>query len=170
MCKCISLYVFKTQHVPSTLELETCLSTEVKLIKAVCSAPKQRVGFTASKTFRKYIVSFVCGRSHSIGTAFASNSEQSIHLYTCVTTTQVIPLPWFSVSVSVLSRCPLRPTNSGRYVLWCVQDTSVTLPRIGDCVHCSMLPILVLSILLSPFTEFSFRLNEVVPSAVAVCG
>ena len=123
MCHYIRLHVFNN----STRDLDSGpghmfrLSTEVQLIKAVCTAQQQRVGFTTSRTKKNHRNLFFLG-DHSKGIAFASNRVQVVRSYTCATTTQAIsacPTVSSSERVSHLSHCTshltrysLRPTNN----------------------------------------------------------
>ena len=146
------------------------LSTDVQLIKAVCTSEKKRDGFSHKKivllcdTIRKgYRGNTHRNHSgdHNKGIAcryvVASNRAQVVSTYTCATTTQAIfPYP--------LSPAPIVIIERVRHLSHCIEhlcpDTqpsldSLVLPgvlhylvRFGDCLHCSSwLPILVLSIL-----------------------
>ena len=164
MCHCISLHVYNnsTRYLDSGAGNMVWLSTEVQLIKAVCTAQEQRVGFTTSRTKKNHRNLFFSGRSQQRDCVRQQpcSSRPLIHLCDHDSSHFLrVPLsaepPVFSERVSHLSHCTshltrysLRPTNSPHKDLQCIQDFFVALPRIGECSHCSSLRlILVLSIL-----------------------
>ena len=136
------------------------LSTEVHLIKAVCSAPKQRVGFTTSKTKKIHRNHFYWRSQHR-----ANNRAQIFSSHTCVTTLKpFLRVPLSSVPTVFserlshctghLTRYSLRPTNSPRWESKCGQDSSVTL---------------LLSILFLTIRQILISVQHQAVPAVAVC-
>ena len=97
------------------------LSTSVQLIKAVCTAEKQRVGFSHKKIQKSFNSATSFGsvtkgnthRNHSSDHnkgiacryAVASNRAQVVRSYTCVTTTQAIfPHPLSPAPIVIIER------------------------------------------------------------------